>query len=86
MQKSLEQSLEFSDQQSRDAYFLEIDKPNIRLFHVPANAIDEPVADFTEAVAWQECRGETASGFSATAYFFATALQQSDMLKTCRLD
>ncbi len=81
MQKSLEQSLEFSDQQSRDAYFLEIDKPNIRLFHVPANAIDEPVADFTEAVAWQECRGETASGFSATAYFFATALQQSDMLK-----
>jgi sialate O-acetylesterase len=77
MHRSVEQSLEFEKREARDAWFLQINEPQIRLFSVPANSVDEPVEDFTEAVAWQECRGETVAGFSATAFFFARALREN---------
>jgi len=81
MQWSMQQSLHFDNKEARDAYFAEINNPNIRLFTVPANAVEDQASDFTEAVAWEECRGESASEFSATAYFFAIALQKYDRLK-----
>ncbi len=76
MQWSLNQSLSFENDEEKEAYFAEINNPNIRLFTVPPNAIEEPAAEFSDAVVWEECRGEAVAEFSATAYFFATALQK----------
>jgi sialate O-acetylesterase len=49
--------------------------PNLRLFTVPKLKADAPVDDVKAA--WQECRPETAQGFSAVAYFFGRDLQQA---------
>lgn len=76
MQWSIKQSVDFESDEQRDAYLAEIKNQNIRLFTVPPVSIDEPASDFAEAVAWEECRGEAAAEFSATAYFFAVALQK----------
>ena len=81
MQRSLNQSLEFPDDAAREVWMQEIDNANIRLFTVPENVIDEPTADFTEAVSWQKCRGKDVGDFSAVAYFFALALQKNETLK-----
>ncbi|MDG2014833.1 MAG: sialate O-acetylesterase [Pirellulaceae bacterium] len=81
MQRSLNQALEFTDDAAREVWLQEIDNANIRLFTVPENAIDEPTVDFTEAVSWQKCRGKDVGDFSATAYFFALALQKNETLK-----
>lgn len=81
MSRTLKQSLKFPDEESRDTWLQEIDNANIRVFTVPENAIDEPTGDFTEAVAWQKCRGADVGDFSALAYFFGLALQESETLK-----
>ena len=81
MSRTLKQSIDFEDDAARDAWLQEIDNSNIRLFTVPENAIDEPTGDFTEAVAWQKCRGADVGDFSALAYYFGLALQENEALK-----
>lgn len=81
MKRTLNQSLDFQDDEARDSWLQEIDNANIRLFTVPENAIDEPTGDFTEAVAWQKCRGADVGDFSALAYYFGLALQENEALK-----
>jgi sialate O-acetylesterase len=46
--------------------------PKIRLFTVPRNPQDAPVADVKGE--WKECSPETVPGFSAVGYFFGRAL------------
>jgi sialate O-acetylesterase len=46
--------------------------PKIRLFTVPRNPQDAPVADVKGE--WKECSPETVAGFSAVGYFFGRAL------------
>ncbi len=47
--------------------------PKIRLFTVPRNPQDAPVADVKGD--WKECSPETVASFSAVGYFFGRALQ-----------
>ena len=49
-------------------------KPNIRLFHVPKKASQQP-ADDVEAQ-WKVCNPETVADFSAVAYFFGRYLHE----------
>ena len=81
MQQSLRDSQDFETDELRDAWLSAIDHQGIRLFCVPANSIDEPATDFADAVSWQVCRGQALAEFSATAFFFATALQKYDAMK-----
>jgi sialate O-acetylesterase len=48
------------------------DHPRIRLFHVPYNASDSPVADCEAS--WRACSPETVGNFSAIGYFFGREL------------
>jgi sialate O-acetylesterase len=50
------------------------DYPQIRLFHVPPVAADEPLSDCDAE--WVVCRPETSGGFSAVAYFFGRYLHK----------
>ncbi|MDB6125572.1 MAG: Sialate O-acetylesterase [Pedosphaera sp.] len=49
--------------------------PQLRLFTVPHEAADEPKTEV--AATWKECTSETASNFSAVAYFFGRDLRQA---------
>ena len=81
MNWSMEQSLTFENDEARDKYFAEVNNPNVRLFTVPANSIDEEAYDFTEAIVWQECTAGSVSEFSAVAYQFALSLQKNEKLR-----
>jgi sialate O-acetylesterase len=48
------------------------DQPQIRLLHIPQKAADYPLRN--AATAWTVCSPETASDFSAVAYFFGRDL------------
>lgn len=50
--------------------------PEIRMFHVPNRALDEPADDVPKG-AWTVCSPETVGGFSATAYFFGRDLHEA---------
>lgn len=49
--------------------------PQIRLFTVPRNPQDAPIADVKGE--WKECSPETVATFSAVGYFFGRALHQA---------
>jgi sialate O-acetylesterase len=48
--------------------------PQLRLFSVPRGPADEPKTDVDAR--WQECTSQTASNFSAVAYFFGRDLRK----------
>ena len=52
MQWPLNQSVEFESDEAKEKFLAEISAPNLRLFTVPAHAIEKPVADFLDAVVW----------------------------------
>ncbi|MGI9518691.1 MAG: sialate O-acetylesterase [Pirellulaceae bacterium] len=80
MQWSMNQSLDFESDEERIKYFSEINGSRLRLFTVPANAIEEPASDLAGAAVWEECTPATVAEFSAVAYFFAKALQEHESL------
>ncbi len=49
--------------------------PSLRLITVPNLGTQEPQKDFQGS--WQDCRPETAAGFSAVGYFFGRQLHQT---------
>ena len=65
----------FAGTMNEEAEIAAADHPTIRMFTVPLNAADSPVA--TVDAAWQVCSPQTVPAFSAAAYFFARDLQAS---------
>jgi sialate O-acetylesterase len=51
--------------------------PKIRLFTVPKNTSDKPLAGFKGDPKWSECNPDTVKGFSAVAYFFGRDLHKA---------
>jgi sialate O-acetylesterase len=51
--------------------------PKIRLFTVPHNTSDKPLAHFKGQPKWQECNPDTVKNFSAVGYFFGRDLHKA---------
>jgi len=52
--------------------------PQIRLFLVPHDVSDYPLADVKASKGWSICSPESVTDFSAVAYFFGRAIQQKE--------
>ena len=80
MQWPLTASLDIADKDELEKLIAGINDSKLRLFTVPANAVEKPVDDFVQTTLWQDCTPETVKDFSGTAYLFAKALRENENL------
>jgi sialate O-acetylesterase len=60
--------------------------PQIRLFLVQHDASDYPLSDVKAAAGWSVCSPDSATDFSAVAYFFGRAIQQKENVPVGLID
>lgn len=80
MQWSMKQSTEIEDPDAWNEHLGGLVDSNIRMLTVPANAVEEPARNFSQPTGWQTCSPDVISDFSATAFYFARALRESERL------
>ncbi len=81
MQWSVTQSSALTDDAELEKYLSSLVDARLRLLTVPSQAIEEPSDNFAEAATWQVASPEVIAEFSATAFYFARALRDSERLK-----
>lgn len=81
MQWSIEASVDIPDPEKMKEYLASINDPNIRFLTVPQNAAEEPAGIFSQPAGWTAATPDTIREFSATAWYFATALRENESMK-----
>jgi sialate O-acetylesterase len=80
MQWSIEASVDIPDPEKMKEYLASITDSRIRFLTVPRNAAEEPSDVFSQPAGWTTATPESIREFSATAWYFATALRENESM------